>query len=169
MREDSLDAELRRRGASDAPTRRPPHPPREERRSDPDRIARAPMKEQISGGASRGAYHEAGSGSQNVGNHIGSHSSVRQSKLFRMYESGNATKAILGQQNLQWNVDSKEGAYQGKVFDAFNNQSAYGTGQGHDVGRVPAGGRPAAVAMVRIRVDPPPRKFHGFPWISIVE
>jgi len=65
----------------------------------------------------QGAYHNPGAASQNLGNHIGTRSCVRQSKLFRMYESGNATKALLGQQSLQWDVDRKEGAYRGRVFD----------------------------------------------------
>eukprot|EP00927_Polykrikos_kofoidii_P031752 TRINITY_DN2722_c1_g3_i1.p1 TRINITY_DN2722_c1_g3~~TRINITY_DN2722_c1_g3_i1.p1 ORF type:complete len:267 (-),score=23.51 TRINITY_DN2722_c1_g3_i1:271-1071(-) len=67
-----------------------------------------------------GAYHDPRSGSQNLGNHIGTRSSVRQSKLFRMYESGNATKALLGQDGLQWSLDKKEGAYVGRVYDAFD-------------------------------------------------
>jgi len=87
--------------------------------------------------ASEGAFHDPTSGSQNVGNHIGTRSTVRQSKLFRMYESGNAAKEILGQGTLQWNVNSKEGAYTGNVFDAYEgsrNGHALGRGDGREVG-----------------------------------
>eukprot|EP00930_Biecheleria_cincta_P040422 TRINITY_DN27700_c0_g1_i1.p1 TRINITY_DN27700_c0_g1~~TRINITY_DN27700_c0_g1_i1.p1 ORF type:complete len:311 (+),score=55.15 TRINITY_DN27700_c0_g1_i1:23-934(+) len=55
-------------------------------------------------------------------------STVRQSKLFRMYESGNAAKAILGQDSLQWNVNLKEGAYHGRVFDAYEGHSSCAAG-----------------------------------------
>merc|ERR1712217_473505 len=80
----------------------------------------------------RGAYHDAAAASQNVGNHIGTRSSVRQSKLFRMYESGNATKALLGQQDLCWDVDKKQGAYVGHVYDAFRGQNYSGSGEGRE-------------------------------------
>lgn len=57
------------------------------------------------GGAFKGttsAYHGhiANGGTQNNGNIIGDRSTIRQSKLFRMYESGNEVKSILGQNNL---------------------------------------------------------------------
>lgn len=80
------------------------------------------------------AYHDPNSASQNVGNHVGSRSTVRQSKLFRMYESGNAAKAILGQDSLQWNVNLKEGAYHGRVFDAYegHNSCAAGAADGRE-------------------------------------
>jgi len=85
------------------------------------------------GGQGRGAYHDPTGASQNVGNHVGTRSSVRQSKLFRMYESGNATKALLGQEALQWNVAEKEGAYDGPAFDAFSGQRYSGAGDGREV------------------------------------
>mmetsp|Transcript_35388 Transcript_35388/g.100576 ORF Transcript_35388/g.100576 Transcript_35388/m.100576 type:complete len:331 (+) Transcript_35388:84-1076(+) len=81
-----------------------------------------------------GAYHDPSSASQNVGNSIGTRSCVRQSKLFRMYESGNATKALLGQQSLQWDVNHKEGAYSGRVFDGVGS-SALGCGRFSPDGR----------------------------------
>ncbi|CAK0838900.1 unnamed protein product [Prorocentrum cordatum] len=93
--EDALDVELRRRSGD---------------------AARVPL--------GRGAYHDPSSGSQNLGNHIGTRSCVRQSKFFRMYESGNATKALLGQQSLQWSLEEKEGAYRGPVFDACAGRDA---------------------------------------------
>ncbi|CAK0838901.1 unnamed protein product [Prorocentrum cordatum] len=95
-RGDALDVELRRRSGD---------------------AARVPL--------GRGAYHDPSSGSQNLGtNHIGTRSCVRQSKFFRMYESGNATKALLGQQSLQWSLEEKEGAYRGPVFDACAGRDA---------------------------------------------
>lgn len=111
---DSLDEEMLRHSATESGRNRAPTPDE----------------------SSRGAYHDPGSASQNVGNHIGTRSSVRQSKLFRMYESGNATKALLGQQGLQWNVEEKEGAYSGRVFDAFQGQGrglALGARDGREV------------------------------------
>ena len=64
------------------------------------------------------SHWNSGSGSQNVGNVIGTKSSIRQSRLFREYESGNAVKGLLGQSSLQWNVNKKEGAYSGPVYDS---------------------------------------------------
>lgn len=61
-------------------------------------------------------------GTQNTGNSIGTKSSIRQSKYFRMYESGNQTKAILGQDNLCWDVNKKQGAYTGNVFNPISPQ-----------------------------------------------
>ena len=64
---------------------------------------------------SHGHQHMSG-GTQNQGNVLGSRSCVRQSKLYRKYESGNDVKAILGTSHLQWRTDKKEGAYAGKPF-----------------------------------------------------
>jgi len=63
-------------------------------------------------------WHDSRSASQNVGNHLGSRSCVRQSRLYREYESGNATKALLGQDDLIWDTRKKQGAYSGhSVYD----------------------------------------------------
>ena len=63
--------------------------------------------------------HDPSASSQNLGNFIGTRSCIRQSKLFRQYESGNSMKALLGQPNLAWQTDEKEGAYRGQpVWDA---------------------------------------------------
>ena len=43
-----------------------------------------------------------------MGNVIGTKSSVRQSKLYRMYESGNNVKSILGQDSLCWDQGKKQ-------------------------------------------------------------
>ena len=61
--------------------------------------------------------HDAGAASQNVGNSIGTRSSVRQSRLFREYESGNTMKNLLGTPDLAWDTNQKQGAYSGPVFD----------------------------------------------------
>ena len=63
--------------------------------------------------------HDAGTSNQNLGNSLGSRPLIRQSKYFRQYESGNATKSLLGQGNLVWNTDESEGVFRGsKTFDA---------------------------------------------------
>ena len=67
-----------------------------------------------------------GNGTQNNGNVIGDRSTIRQSKLFRMYESGNEVKALLGQNSLRWDVTKKQGAYEGSVHDSNGNIGGYG-------------------------------------------
>lgn len=65
-----------------------------------------------------GHRHNPNAGTQNQGNSLGDRSCVRQSKLYRMYESGNDVKAILGTAHLSWDPNQKQGAYQGHgVFD----------------------------------------------------
>ncbi len=65
-----------------------------------------------------GHRHDSSVASQNLGNTLGSRSCVRQSKLYRQYESGNDVKAILGTSHLCWRTDQKEGAYKGqKIYD----------------------------------------------------
>lgn len=65
-----------------------------------------------------GHSHDSTAGTQNQGNSLGDRSSVRQSRLYRVHESGNDVKAILGSSNLCWNPDIKEGAYYGqKVYN----------------------------------------------------
>lgn len=44
---------------------------------------------------------------------LGDWSSVRHSRHFRQYESGNAIKAILGTPHLQWSTDKTDGAFAG--------------------------------------------------------
>jgi hypothetical protein len=64
------------------------------------------------------ARHDSSAATQNVGNFIGNRSSVRQSKLYRIHESGNSMKSILGKGSLSWDVNRQQGAYSGPVFDA---------------------------------------------------
>ena len=64
------------------------------------------------------AYHDSTSGSIERGNALGDRSSVRQSRLFRQYESGNAVKSILGTDNLRWDTNQKQGVFAGhSVYD----------------------------------------------------
>ena len=65
-----------------------------------------------------GHHHNPTAGTQNQGNSLGDRSSVRQSRLYRQYESGNDVKGLLGTGHLQWRLDQTEGAYKGKkTFD----------------------------------------------------
>ncbi len=53
------------------------------------------------------------------GNALGQRPVVRQSKLYRERESGNAMKGIFGQDNLAWNTEEQQGVFRGQgVFDA---------------------------------------------------
>jgi hypothetical protein len=66
-----------------------------------------------------------GTGIEN-GNRLGNRPVVRQSKIYRTNESGNAMKDLLGQGHLSWNEDQQEGVFKGQaVYDA-----ASGTYQG---------------------------------------
>ena len=47
-------------------------------------------------------YHNPSAATQNQGNSLGSRSCVRQSELYRRYESGDSLKGILGTTNLCW-------------------------------------------------------------------
>ena len=70
--------------------------------------------------ASRGrsATHHGGDGSQNRGNSIGTRPVVRQSKLFRRHESGNAMKDILGNGGaMKWDENRMQGGYSGATYD----------------------------------------------------
>ncbi|KAJ1485726.1 hypothetical protein T484DRAFT_1792436 [Baffinella frigidus] len=71
-----------------------------------------------------GHWHDANAGTQNQGNHIGTRSCVRQSKLYRQYESGNSMKDLMGHSSLAWNPNKKEGAYAGAVYDHTLEHSA---------------------------------------------
>ena len=71
------------------------------------------------------AYHDASAGSIERGNALGDRSSVRQSRYFRQYESGNNVKSLLGTDNLRWDVDQKEGAFSGhSVYDGASQAYA---------------------------------------------
>ena len=54
---------------------------------------------------------------QNQGNVVGDRPCVRQSRLFRQHDSGNAMKDLMGT-GVKWDVNQQQGAYQGKtVYD----------------------------------------------------
>lgn len=55
---------------------------------------------------------------QNQGNVLGDRPCVRQSKLFRQHDAGNAMKDLMGQSHLSWKTNVQEGAYAGmRVYD----------------------------------------------------
>eukprot|EP00758_Cryptobia_borreli_P004212 Tbor_TRINITY_DN4243_c0_g1::TRINITY_DN4243_c0_g1_i1::g.23944::m.23944 len=55
---------------------------------------------------------------QNQGNVLGDRPCVRQSKLYRQQCGGNAMKEMLGQDNLKWDIEKTQGAYEGgRVYD----------------------------------------------------
>lgn len=65
-----------------------------------------------------GHRHNSNAATQNQGNSIGDRSSVRQSRLYRVHESGNSMKGLLGTGHLSWDADQQEGAYAGRpVYD----------------------------------------------------
>ena len=83
-----------------------------------------------------GHKHDNSHASANTGNTLGDRSCVRQSKLYRMYESGNDVKGILGTSHLEWNTKEKEGVYKGHhVYDhndPYNEAAGRDRHGGHD-------------------------------------
>mmetsp|Transcript_2042 Transcript_2042/g.3679 ORF Transcript_2042/g.3679 Transcript_2042/m.3679 type:complete len:163 (-) Transcript_2042:32-520(-) len=70
-------------------------------------------------------HHDSSAPTQNVGNSLGSRPVIRQSKYFRQYESGNATKSLLGMSNLQWDTEKTEGCFSGgRVHDEYRREAA---------------------------------------------
>lgn len=56
------------------------------------------------------------------GNSLGERPVVRQSKIYRQNESGNAMKAALGHDELKWEIDALQGVFAGQgVYDAESN------------------------------------------------
>lgn len=52
-------------------------------------------------------------------NRLGNRPVVRQSKIYRQNESGNAMKSLFGQDNLAWDPDQQQGVFEGRsVYDA---------------------------------------------------
>ena len=69
---------------------------------------------------------------QNQGNVVGDRPCVRQSRLFRQHDSGNAMKDLMGT-GVKWDVNQQQGAYQGKtVYDhnAPDNRAPVSNNQG---------------------------------------
>ena len=108
-------------------------------------------------------HSNTGGGTQNQNNILGDRACVRQSRLFREYESGNAVKGLLGSSHLQWKTDRQEGAYSGHaVFDdriaryssdcattgaAPRQEHQQGRGSGHARLALPAAAAPAQHAV----------------------
>lgn len=68
-------------------------------------------------------HKNLGGGTQNQGNVLGDRPCVRQSRLYREHNGGNAMKDLLGQADLKWDVDRQQGAYKGmRVFDHNEQQ-----------------------------------------------
>lgn len=56
------------------------------------------------------------------GNNGGARPVVRQSKIYRERESGNAMKGIFGQDHLAWKTDEQQGVFAGQgVYDAVQH------------------------------------------------
>ena len=107
-------------------------------------------------GLRMGGHWNDGLGTQNQGNHIGDRSCVRQSKLYRRYESGNAVKELLGTGHLRWDENRKQGAYQGqRVYD--HNKADHGAvmarNRGGKSGQVARLEAPAPVAPPQERTN----------------
>lgn len=65
-----------------------------------------------------GMQHIPGASTEN-GNVLGTRPVVRQSRLYREKESGNAMKAAMGHDSLQWDTEALQGVFQGQhVYDA---------------------------------------------------
>ena len=61
------------------------------------------------------------------GNSLSNKPVVRQSKLYREKESGNAMKALFGQDHLSWKTDEQEGVFAGQgVYDAKTHTETEG-------------------------------------------
>merc|ERR1711871_631593 len=69
-------------------------------------------------------------GSIERGNSLGSSKTVtRQSRLYRQNESGNQLKALWGQEHLCWDVNKKQGVFEGHgVHDERTNADTVGFG-----------------------------------------
>jgi hypothetical protein len=78
-----------------------------------------------------GHKHDSSAGTQNQGNTLGDRSCVRQSKLYRMRESGNDIKSILGTPHLCWDTRQKQGAYEGQAVYDHTKENPYGMDSMH--------------------------------------
>ena len=96
--------------------------------------------------------HLGGPGmTQNQGNVIGDKPCVRQSRLYREHCGGNAMKALLGQDDLAWDLTKLEGAYKGqRVHDGEKRLNHDGTAA------VLAAGTPAPAPLAPIPQDKAP-------------
>ena len=61
----------------------------------------------------------------NQGNIIGDRPCVRQSKLYRKYDSGNPIREALGHEKINWDVNQQQGAYKGLgIYDHTIKETA---------------------------------------------
>ena len=68
-----------------------------------------------------------GGGGIEAGNKLGSRPVVRQSKIYRQNESGNAMKALMGHDDLSWDTEKQQGVFSGQaVYDAEHHHSPPG-------------------------------------------
>jgi hypothetical protein len=68
------------------------------------------------------ATHAPGASTEN-GNTLGTRPVVRQSKLYREKESGNAMKAAMGHDSLQWDTEKLQGIFEGQgVYNASSEK-----------------------------------------------
>jgi hypothetical protein len=111
-------------------------------------VAQAPKR------ASSGHYTLSG-GTQNQGNVLGDRSCVRQSKLYRQYESGNSMKAIFGHDHLAWDTNKKEGAYAGQQSLYDHETNSFITEQNKQMHRETSAGAPSRQADPRQRLPQP--------------
>ena len=95
-----------------------------------------------------GGYQSPYQGGQSieVGNRLGSRPTVRQSKIYRTNESGNAMKDALGHGHLAWDAEKQQGCFAGQsVYDA--STGTYGVG---------GGGRPLPAGQKQFAPPGPP-------------
>lgn len=110
-----------------------------------------------------GHKHNPTAGTQNQGNSLGDRSCVRQSKLYRMYESGNDVKAILGTGHLSWDPNVKQGAYSGqKVYDHMQDSTYQATRAERNDQYGDAGRNPPAYNRHNNENEYPPRNSQGY-------
>lgn len=79
-----------------------------------------------------------GGGIEN-GNRLGNRPVVRQSKIYRQNESGNAMKSLMGHDDLSWDTEKQQGVFAGQsVYDAEKHHSPPGpSGVSPHHGRAP--------------------------------
>lgn len=61
---------------------------------------------------------------QNLGNRLGQRPCVGQNEFSRQQDSGNAMKGILGHEDLTWNTNARQGAFEGGGLRPVGAQSA---------------------------------------------
>lgn len=135
-------------------------PPAHEPLPPPSQSFAAPAPQPSPNRAAKGHYCLNG-GTQNQGNILGDRSCVRQSKLYRQYESGNSMKAIFGHDHLAWDTEKKEGAYAGQSLYDHNTHGFVPTNNAGDpqTYQQPTGcaGAPSRHADTRLTFSQPPQ------------